>query len=131
MTAAKNTKTASEFVENADVTQVPEGWEWDTVSEAVPIGVVFENPGEKFVGQYQERAHVDREPAANGEDRSFDLLIFKGQDGQRYSMSPTFLLNEAMEKVQPGDWCLLQYVKDVKTSREQSPMKDITVSVRK
>lgn len=129
MVAAK--KISDEFTPDADVTESPEGWEWETVAEGAPTGVIFEKVGESFVGQYVDDLHVDREPAADGSDQSFDLFIFKGRDGERYSLNKSYALAEAMGKVSKGDWTRITYVKDVKVANWPTPMKDFKVAVRK
>lgn len=133
MTARKtvDTTVTPDFEEGADVTQTPSDWEFETVAEGAPTGIIFENPGESFIGQYVDDHHVDREPAADGSDQSFDLFIFKGRDGERYSLNKSYALEQAMEKVNKGDWCRITYTKDVKTSRNLNPMKDFRVDVRR
>lgn len=130
--ATSRAKSATpEFVDGADPTEVPEDWEWETVAEGAPIGVIFEHIGDVFVGQYAGDHHVEREPSADGKDQSFDLFIFKGRDGERYSLNKSYALNEAMGKVQPGDWCRIEYVKDVKVANWPTPMKDFKVAIRR
>jgi hypothetical protein len=114
-----------------DVTDAPEDWEWETVADGAPTGVVFENIGESFVGQYLEISHVDREPAADGSEQSFDLFIFKGGDGERYSLNMSYALKEAMAKVSAGDWVRITYVKDIKVAKWPTPMKDFKVQIKK
>lgn len=130
MATARGTKT-SDYAENADPTEVPEDWNWEVVAEGAPTGVIFEHIGDVFVGQYIGDHHVEREPSADGKDQSFDLFIFKGRDGERYSLNKSYALVEAMAKVQPSDWCRIEYVKDVKVANWPTPMKDFKVSVRR
>jgi hypothetical protein len=131
MTAAKS--ATPEFEENADVTVAPSDWQWDTVRTEVPTGVVFEKPGEEFIGRFERKQHVERDMAANGEDKSFDLFVFTGRDNKPYSLSSSFALEQAYEDelFKVGDWCRIAYVKDVKTSRGQNDMKDLRIDVRK
>lgn len=131
MAAPKRIDPATEFDENADVTESPEGWEWDTVAEGAANRVVFDTIGDSFIGQYIGDQHVEREPSADGEDQSFDLFNYRGRDGELYAINKSFALEEAMRKVQPGQWCRITYIKDVPTGRKLNPMKDFKVDVRK
>jgi hypothetical protein len=133
MTAAKTPAKAAEFVEGADVTEVPDGWEWETTREEVPTGVQFTEKGESFVGLFVEKRHVDREPAADGSDQSFDLYVFTGRDGQPYSIANSYALDEAygIGGMPEGKWMRIEYVKDVKTARGLNDMKDFRIQVRK
>lgn len=128
MVAAK--KISEEFTPDADVTESPEGWEWETIAEGAPTGVIFEKIGESFVGQYVGSQHVDREPASDGSDQSFDLFIFRGRDGERYSLNKSYSLVQAMEGVRLESWLRITYVKDVKVTNWPTPMKDFKVDVR-
>lgn len=127
---AENTVTP-DFVEGADPTVVPADWQWETIAEGSATVVIFENVGDEFVGQYTDDEHIEREPNAKGEDQSFDRFIFRGQDGERYALNKSYALEEAMAKVSKGQWCRILYFKDIPTARNQNPMKDFKVSVRK
>jgi hypothetical protein len=131
MTAAKGTAVTPDIEEGADPTVAPTDWNFEVVHEGTASVVIFENPGDEFVGQYRSEEHIEREPNAKGEDQSFDRFIFIGRDGERYALNKSYALAEAMEKVSTGDWCLIRYTKDVKTSRGQNDMKDFKVLVRK
>jgi hypothetical protein len=123
-------KTADEFIETADVTESPEGWEWETVAEAAATKVVFDTIGDSFVGQFQNAEYIEREPAADGSDQSFTVYLFKGRDGDLYSIQQSFSLEEAMKKVSTGDWTRITYVKDVPTARKLNDMKSFQVDIR-
>lgn len=132
MTARKPAAQDSpEFIDGADVTVAPEDWEFETVSEEAPTRIIFDTIGDTFVGQYIGMEHIDREPAADGSDQSFDQFLYRGRDGDRYAIYESFDLKEGMEKVAPGQWCRLTYLKDVKTARNLNPMKSFRVDVRK
>lgn len=131
MAAPRKVDPTADFDSAADVTKSPEDWEWETVAEGTPTGIVFETPGESFIGQYQEKRHIDREPAADGSDQSFDIHVYKGRDGELYSLPDSYALANAMSKVQPLDWCRVTYLKSVKTGRGLNDMKDYKVDVRK
>lgn len=129
MTAAKEKAKAvsAEFDENAGVSEVPEGWEFDTAIEESGIKVVFDTIGDTFVGRFEGIEHVEPD---NGKDDPFDMLTFTGRDGQKYSVNSSYKLAEMAAKVQPGTWCRLVYTKDVPSSKG-NPMKDIRVDVRR
>lgn len=124
-------KITEDFAADADVQVAPEDWEWETVAEGAPTGIVFETIGETFVGQYIEIRSVDREPAADGSDQSFKMYVFKGRDGDLYSLPMSYALEEAMRKVSPADWVRITYLKDIKTARNLNPMKDFKVDIRR
>lgn len=128
-------KPAPDFVEGADVTQSPEGWDWNTVAEGTAIKVIFDTIGDSFVGQLLGEEHIDQEPNAKGEDQSFDLYLFRGQDGERYSINQSYALVEAMALVKIDQWCRITYIKDVTTQKSKNAsgynaMKDFKVDVR-
>lgn len=134
MTTAKTqakTEPTTEFVPDADVTVSPEDWEWDTVAEGTATRVVFDTIGDSFIGMYIGDEHIEQEPNAKGEDQSFDLFNFRGRDGERYAINKSYALEEAMEKVSEGLWCRITYIRDIPTKRNQNPMKDFKVDVRK
>jgi hypothetical protein len=129
---AKNVETATpEFETGADVTEAPNDWEWETVAEGSATVVIFEKPGDEFVGQYIASEHIEREMNAKGEDQSFDRFVFLGRDSERYALNKSYALDEAMGKVEIGDWCRILFFKEIPTARGQNPMKDFKVSVRR
>jgi hypothetical protein len=130
-TAPTKTVQSDDFDPSADVTVSPESWEWETVEEGASIRVIFETVGDSFIGQFIGREHVDREPAADGTDQSFDLLLFRGRDTERYTINVSFALDEAMKKVNLNEWVRITYIKDVKTARKLNDMKDFRVDVRR
>lgn len=110
------------------VTTAPDDWEWDTVAEESAIGVVFEQIGETFIGQYIGRETI----TPDGPDAEpFDRFVFRARDGKRYAINVSYKLAEAMTKVQPDQWTKITYVADVPTGRKLNPMKDFRVDVRK
>lgn len=119
-------------IDEAMVTTAPDDWEWETVSEESPIGVVFENVGDVFIGKYlgPETITTDKPYNSDG-DTSFDVFLFRGRDEKRYSMPQSYNLMKAMEKVQEGQWCRIEFCAEVETKRGQNPMKDFRVDVRK
>jgi len=135
--ASTTAKTAApEFVEGADPTESPEGWQWDTVAEGAAIKVIFEEIGDEFIGLKLGKKHIDREPSANGQDQSFDLWEFRGRDGDLYAINNSYALEEALEDVPDGMWCRIIYVRDVVTAKSKSndkynDMKSYKVDVRR
>lgn len=114
-----------------DLTTGTENWAWETVVEEAPSRVIFDAIGDTFIGQYVGMEHIDQPPNDKGEDQSFDLFNFRGKDGGLYAVNTSYKLNEAMgDKVNPGDWVRITYVKDLPTNRKQNPMKDFRVDVR-
>lgn len=125
-------KIVDEFTPEADVTESPIGWEWETVAEAAATRVVFDTIGDTFVGQFIGIDHIDREPSANGEDQSFDLYNFRGRDGDLYAVNNSYSLQEPLSKPDViGKWVRLTYIKDVKTGRKLNDMKSFQVDIRK
>lgn len=133
MTTAKTAAVtpATEFEEGADPTVAPADWQWETVHDGTATVVIFDNPGDEFVGQYVGTEHVDQEPNAKGEDQSFDRFIFLGRDKERYAINKSYALAEALTKVNVGDWCRILHTKSVKTGRNLNDMKDFKVFVKK
>lgn len=119
-------------IDHSVTSVTPDGWEFEIVAEETPTKVVFETIGDVFIGQYVGPEHVDQEPdPKTGEDKSFDLYIFRGRNGGLYAINKGFKLAEAMETVGVDEWVRFTYVKDVPTGRKQNPMKDLRVERRK
>jgi hypothetical protein len=130
MVARTKTETTPVADNTPTVMEAPDDWAWEVKAEAAPTGVIFENFGDTFVGQYMEMRHIEREPAADGSDQSFDLFIYRGRDNELYSLNSSFALAEGMDGIDPGTWCRIKYVKDVPTGRNQNPMKSFQIDVR-
>jgi len=129
--AGKRETATNEVESTVDVSTTPDGWEFETVQEESPTRVIFDTIGDQFIGQYIGDEHIDLPPDAEGKDQSFDLFNFRGRDGERYAINKSYSLEQAMEKVNQGDWTRITYVKDVPTKRSLNPMKDFRVEVRK
>ena len=128
---AKNT-TAPEFDPTAQPGTAPDDWEFETVAEAAPTRVLFDQIGDVFIGKYMGREFVKiDEPSSDGKDQSFYLHLFKGYDGDTYSVNNSYDLDEKMEDVEQGTWVRLTYKRDVKTSRGLNAMKSFQVDKRK
>lgn len=114
-------KTVDEF----DPGHAPDDWEFETVSESASK-IIFDKQGDVFVGQYEGIQHIV--PADGSEE--FDLFVFRGTDGELYSINASYNLRTGMEKVETGQWCRITYVRDVDT-RKGNPMKVYRIDVRK
>lgn len=132
-TAAAKKTTTPEFETDADVQVTPSDWEFETVREESPIGVVFEKPGEQFIGRFERKHIVNREPNAKGEDTSFTLFVFTGRDQRPYGLPSSFALEEAYENdvFKVGDWVRITYIKDIDRGVGKNAMKDLRIDIRK
>lgn len=99
--------------------------EWETIERESATKVEFDTVGDVFVGQFIE---VQKVAPENGKE-PFDLLIF-GRDGEIYSITPSFKLQNAMGNLMPGDWVRITYVGDVQTGNGLNPMKNFRVERR-
>lgn len=117
----------------------PEDEGWETVQEESPAVLVFENPGDRFIGRYLGPEHI--EPTGTDKDGNplepFDRFTFRAQDngaeipdGTLVAINSSWRMNSAMDKVQPGDLCRITYVKPIKTN-QPSPLKDFRVDVKR
>jgi hypothetical protein len=129
-TAARPTKSTAPVDETPDVSTVPEGWEWETVSEGAATKIIFDTIGDEFVGEFIGKDHIDREPAADGSDQSFDMWQFRGQDKELYAINSSYELDDVLKNLNPGAWVHIKYVKNVKTNQPQ-PMKSFLVRIKK
>jgi hypothetical protein len=118
----------TEEIDTSLVTTAPDEWEWDTVAEESPTGIVFEKPGEVFIGQYLGTMDIDPD---NGKDEPFTVFLFLGRDGNRYSLNQSYKLAQAMNAVDKGQWCRVTYTKDIPTGRGLNPLKDFRVDVKR
>lgn len=110
------------------LTTAPEGWEWETISEESPTKVIFDTPGDVFIGEFVGLRHITPD---NGKDDPFDVFVFVGRDDAQYSINTSYRLIEGMKNVPEGAMCRITYTKDVVTGRGLNPMKDFRVDVRK
>lgn len=132
MPAKSKVETKPDFVDDANdvdmslLTTAPEGVEFETVVDESPSKVIFETIGDVFVGQYEGMQHIAPD---NGED-PFDLLTFRGRDGNLYGVNNSYKMSQATNLMPLGAWVRLTYTKDIDT-RKGNPMKDIKVEVSK
>lgn len=120
--------TIDEEVDSTLLTEAPDDWEFETIAEAAPTRVVFDTIGDVFIGQYQGIEHIVPE---DSKVEPFDLFIFLGRDGNRYSVNTSYKLEKALADVDVDTWVRLKYVNDIPTGRGLQPMKDFVVSVKK
>lgn len=129
-TAGKSTEGASDETDVSLVTTAPDDWEWATVAEESAIGVIFEEIGDVFVGQFEGRETITPEKKSE-DDEPFDRFVFRARDGKRYALNVSYKLDEAMKAVETGQWVRITYMADIPTGRKLNPMKDFRVDVRK
>lgn len=111
---------------NVDVSSIPEGMEFDgfdTVIEESATTIIFENPGESFIGEFRGSEDITPE---NGEP--FSRWIFM-RDGTLYAINKSYQLEDLASKVSPGQWVRITYVKDISTKRGLNDLKDMKVEV--
>lgn len=116
-------------VSDKAVTTTPvDNWEKVEIPEA-PVRLVWEAPGDIFIGTYQgeEKAGIDPE---NG--RPFSKYVFTDPDGVRVAVDQSSAVRDGMTRgnVRIGDEVRLSYVSDTDTG-QQSPRRDITVEVKR
>lgn len=97
---------------------------WETVAEESATVVLFETPGDQFIGTYVGEDHIEPE---NGEP--FDRFVFHDRTGAPVALNKSYKLEEAMKAVEPGDLVRVTYMKDIPTRRGQNPLKDYKVEV--
>ena len=104
--------------------------EWTTVTDETATRIQFDTPGkDQFIGTYLGHDMVQGE---------FDYLLFRGTDGELYSISNSYKLQQSFGtgdgetegKVPEGAQVRLTYVKDVPMGQGRNPMKDIKVDVK-
>lgn len=119
---------ASPAVDEDLISNAPSDWEFETVTEESPTLVEFDTIGDIFIGQYVGVEHIDPK---NEKDEPFDRFNFRGRDGDLYALNQSYKLEMAMEKIEPGQWVRVTYIKDIPTGRKLNPMKDFRVDVKK
>src|SRR5262245_38111076 len=114
-------------------TTQPDWDDWSTATTIVeesPQTVVFEEPGDEFVGIFAGNQHV--EPENQNVDKthrdyvSFDQWLFRDREGTLVAIPATFKLDQAMMTIPDGHMVRVQYIKDVPTGKG-NPMKDFKV----
>lgn len=101
--------------------------EWDVVSDESPAVVVFDTPGDQFVGVYEGMETIENPTAEKDEDKTFDRFLFR-HDGHPYAINSSYRMIQGMAKVEIGQKCRLTFVKEI-PARKGNPLKDIKVEV--
>lgn len=102
---------------------------WTTVTEESATRIIFDKVGDEFIGAYLGHDLVQGE---------YDYVLFRGTDGNLYSMSCGYKLQDAFGsavdetagKIAEGTTVRLTYVKDVPMGTGRNPMKDIKVDAK-
>jgi hypothetical protein len=102
---------------------------WQTVTDESATRIIFDTPGDVFIGEYLGHDLVQDE---------YDYVMFRGEDGALYSTSCGYKLRDSFgtadgevdAKVAEGSTVRLTYVKDVPMGSGRNPMKDIRVDVK-
>lgn len=109
---------------------------WTTVHAESAAVVIFNEPGDTFIGIYDGEEHIHPDSAADDSD-DFDRFRFTGtgaggfEDGKPYAINESYTLREAMAKVKVGELCRIVYVKEIATKRSLNPLKDFRVDVKR
>ena len=101
--------------------------EWETVAEESPTLIVYDKVGDSWQGTYLGKRTI--EIPDTGE--TFRQDSFRGDDGELYAVNPGVSLREALDKVAPGTYTRMTYVKDVQLGDSRSAMKSFRVQTRK
>ena len=103
---------------------------WEVVRAESALNLRWENPGDEFIGTYVGVNTVT--PPASSNVAPFDQYIFLDESGQKIAVSQTATVRDGITNgnVKQGDMVKLTYVQDIDTGQE-SPMKDITVAVKR
>lgn len=107
----------------------PADFEWETAHTEAGDQIQFDKIGDDFVGEYQG-SEVIEFTDKDGEPQSFTQLHFRVRD-HLYDINAGYELRQAFEKIEPGTVCRVQYIKDVRISGQQSPMKSFRVETAK
>lgn len=118
----------------ARMNAVNDSTEWETVTEASPTKIIFDTIGDRFIGTYQGELNIAAEmniTKDHPEGEAFDMYLFRGVDGELYSVNKSYKLMMGLDGVDIGTLCRLTYVADIPTGRGLNPMKDITLDVKR
>lgn len=112
------------------VSTAPDDWEFKTVIEESPTGVVFDTVGDVFIGQFVDRITITPDKPEKGEAKDpFDLFRFRGRDGELYAINPSGKLDRGMSVVNAGDWVRITLIKLIPSSKGND-FKDFRVEVK-
>jgi len=134
MTAKPKQETAFEAYKDVMPNEpAPADWDFETVADESPTTVIFDTIGDVFLGLYKGTEHIvtGKIDAETGKPEEFDRFVFKGRNGELYSINQSYKLDATFEDIKPETWVRITYVKDIPTARKLSPLKDFKVDVRK
>jgi len=107
------------------ISAAPDDWEFETIIEESPTGVVFDTVGDVFIGRYVDRVTITPD---SGKD-PFDLFRFRGRDGELYAVNPSGKLDTGMAAVKTDQWVRITLIKLI-PSNKGNDFKDFRVEVR-
>lgn len=115
------------------VSTAPDDWEFNTIVEESPTGVIFDTVGDVFIGQFLDRVTIEHDVPVSKEHpegkSEFDLFRFRGRDGVLYAVNPSGKLDRGMGAVKSGDWVRITLIKFI-PSAKGNDFKDFRVEVR-
>lgn len=114
----------SEVAERTSILAVPEGLEWTTARHESPTQVVFDTPGDLYVGVYVGKEVVEFEDK-KGEQQTFTVIHWKDDDGPK-ATNASWALLDAYKDIPVGAITRNLYVKDLDVG-QQSALKDFAV----
>lgn len=103
----------------------PSQFEFTTVHEEAGDQIVFDTIGDEYIGEYMGPEVIEF-TNKKGEDESFTQLKFRDPHGVKV-VNAGYELRKAFEKIEPGTITRVKYVKDVRISGQESPMKSFRV----
>lgn len=107
----------------------PADFDFETSHREAADQIVFDTIGDEFVGEYlgpEEITFTDKD----GEEQTFTQLRFQVGDNL-YGINAGYELREAYKNIPAGSITRTVYVKDVKITGQQSPMKSFRVDTAK
>jgi hypothetical protein len=96
---------------------------WQNVAEESATRIIFDTPGDVFVGTYLGHELV-------GPDKDMDYLMFRGEDDVLYSTSAGYKLTQAFDGVAEGTMARITFVKEVDMGPGRNAMKDYRVDIK-
>lgn len=110
---------------------VPSDDEWETVKEAAPTMVEFDEFGDTFIGIYKAREEItDPNTSKTWTQHQFTGIYPDELAGEHCGINGTFELDKALADVPFDVQVRIVYVKDVPTHKG-NPLKSFTVQQRK
>ncbi len=101
---------------------------WTTVADESSAVLIMDTPGDQFTGTFLGSEGIN---PPTGEP--FSRFIFRGEDGELYSMNKSHKLSQALDDVPEGSRVRVTLIKFVTLTgdgrEDQNPMKDYRVEV--